>query len=544
MVRNIYRFYLYAVCIILLNTATGTTAYSLGLLLSNSFLRPFGPPPAHAQLVQAAVAFVVVWVVTLLIGGLHYWLIRRDMATDPAAAGGAVRSYFLNITQLTAVLTAIGATAVGIAMLGDPNNSSVYAFSVALATGGLFAILQLERRRTRVTTNVARAFQRVHLYGAQLIIVFIATPFWMQAVQPTVLAALAAMGRFDPCAYYSYYYVDANCNPQAYYTGRQIVAKWAAALFVAACWLAYTAYTRSDRFSKLRQVTHLLAGGFGLSFVLQGAQGVFVAILRAATGHPFPEAELAYGAAQATGALVFGAVAVLAYYLLYTRESAELPSGLPGARLAWQALLGIVFAYSFWVGLRSLAGDVVERLVPTGSPTPATDFARDGAMLLVGLPFVLVAVQLGARTRQTGVSWPHRVFVLILLAAGTIGGAGGLVFALQALVSTLLGAPADGWQQTARGGVVTLLVGATMVAIFATVAVRNHYLTGREELKPSMEKPVPTDTQPVAVPGAAAPAMPVTSNSLEAVLDALLAGSLSRDEAAARIRAGGAEMMR
>ena len=537
-VRNIYRFYLYAVCIILLNTATGTTAYSLGLLLSRTPLRTYGAPPPHSQLVQAAVAFVVVWVVTLLIGGLHYWLIRRDMATDPVAAGGAVRSYFLNITQMIAMLVAIGAAGVGITILGDPNNTAVYAFSTAISTGSLFAILQLERRRTRVATNVARAFQRVHLYGAQLIIVFIATPFWLQAVQSSVLALLAAMGQFDPCAYYSYYYVDANCSPQAYYNGRQIIAQWAAALFVAACWLAYTAYTRGDRFSKLRQVTHLLAFGFGLSFVLRGAQGIFEAMLRAALGHPFPEAEFAYGAAQATGALVFGLLAALAYYLLYTRESADLPSGMPGARLAWQALMGIVFAYPFWVGLRSLTTDAVERLAPAGSHPLAVDFARDGALLLIGLPFVLVAMQLAAHTRQTGVNWPHRVFVLVLLASGTIGGAGGLVFALQALVSALLGAPADNWQQTARGAVVTLLVGATMVAIFATVAVRNRYLTGREEPKPAVDQPVPADTQPVAAPSGA-PGTAAASDSLEGILDALLAGSLSRDEAVARIRAGG-----
>ena len=139
--------YLYAVCIALLIAATTATGISLGLLLSTTPLRgPYVSPPDHSQVVQAVVAFVVVWLVTLLLGGLHYWLIRRDMATDPTAGGEAVRSYFLNVTQLLAVLTAIGTAAVGITQLGDRNNSSTYSFSVALSTAGLFALLEWERR--------------------------------------------------------------------------------------------------------------------------------------------------------------------------------------------------------------------------------------------------------------------------------------------------------------------------------------------------------------------------------------------------------------
>jgi hypothetical protein len=518
-VRNLYRVYLYAVCIILLITATITTGVSLVIWLSNTALRgPYGSPPDRSQVVQSVVAFVVVWLVTLLLGGLHYWLIRRDMATDPAADGGAVRSFFLNVTQLLAILIAVGEAAVGIAIAGQPYNTPIGSFSAAVAAGGLVALLQWERSRTRATTSWAKALERLHLYGAQLILVFIATPFWLQAVQYTVESAAVHLGTYNPCAYY---YARSDCIPESYYPLRQLVAQWGAALFIAACWVGYTAISRGDRHSRLRQALHLLAFGFALSFVLRGSQGIFEAILRQALGNPFSANDSANGAGQALGALVFGIVALLAYRWLYTREATDLPSGEPAAGLAWQAVAAIVFAYPFWFGAATLLSDAVERVVPGGVLTPAGTIAQAGALLLTGLPFVFFAVRLGMRTRQTDVTWPHRVFVLVLLASGTIASAAGLVITLQAFLSALLGAPPDGWQHTVRNGLVTLLVGGTMVAIFATLAARNRYLAGRQE-------PKPIEAQPVSS---------ADTGALEAILDALLAGNLSRDEAAARIRA-------
>jgi hypothetical protein len=74
-----------------------------------------------------------------------------------------------------------------------------------------------------------------------------------------------------------------------------------------------------------------------------------------------------------------------------------------------------------------------------------------------------------------------------------------------------------------------------MVAIFMTVAVRSRYLGTRPEPKPVEAEPVAASMQPVAsaVEGAAV----APYETLEGILDALLAGRMTRDEAAARIRA-------
>lgn len=525
MVRDLYRAYLYAVCVILLISATIATSVSLGLLLTSTPLRgPYNSPPGHAQVVQAVVGFVVAWLVTLSLGGLHYWLIRRDMASDPTAGGGAVRSLALNVTQLIAGLVAAGTATAAIAALGQPYNPPITNLSIALSMGALFALLQWERRRTRVRTSAALALQRLHLFGAQLVLVFIATAFWFPAAQSSVINLFIINGQLDPCAYY---YLGPNCTSYSPYPVGQLVAQWAAALFIAACWAGYTAFSRNDRNSRLRQVTHLLAIGYALAWALRGLQGAVEALIRTVIGHPFPLQELANGAAQATGALVFGIVVLVAYRWLYAREAADLPSGVPAASLIQWALVAVIFAFFFWTGLATLIMDVVERLVPNGAYPIAENFAQAGATLATGLPFIFATLYLGARTRLTGVHWPRRVFVLVLLASGTIATATGLVISLQALGSALLGAAPEDWQHTARTGLVTLLVGGTIVAIFATVAARNRYLAGRSDAKPGEVPPQPAQAQPVVA----------AADSLENILDALMTGSISRDEAAARIRA-------
>lgn len=535
MVRNLYRGYLYAVCIILLIAATTTTTVSLGLLLQWTPLRgPYNSVPGRSQVVQAAVAFVTVWVVTLLLGGLHYWLIRRDMSEDPAAGGGTVRSLFLNITQLIAAPIAVANAAAGVASLGQPYGANTGSMAVALSFGALFALLQWERSRTPVQTNAARALQRLHLYGVQLVMVFVATPFWLQAVQYSFLNALTRMGLFNPCAtYYGYDYANSGfgCSPLGYYSLRQSAAQWGGALLVAACWAGYTTYSQSDRHSRLRQVTHLLAFGYALGFILWSVQRIFAAVLLSATGQPLLTNDSATSAAITFGALIFGAVTLAAYWLLYVREAPGLPSGVPAAGLAQTALAAVIFAYPFWLGVQSLLRDVIERAVPGGAHPDKFAFAVAGAQVLTGAAFVYLTLRLGARTRRTDVSWPHRVFVLILLAGGVIASAGGLVIALQAFVSALLGAAPDNWQQTARTGIVTLLVGGTLVAIFATIAARHRYLVLRQTPKPLPAPPLSAGTQPAI----AATEPSITPDTLEGILDEMLAGRLSRDEAASRI---------
>src|SRR5690349_17906120 len=98
MARNLYRFYLYAVFLAMLIFAAVAIDMFLQTFLALTALRgTYSSSPTNAALVQVTVFFVVSWFVAGLLGGLHYWLIRRDMQNDPAAGHSAIRAFFLNI---------------------------------------------------------------------------------------------------------------------------------------------------------------------------------------------------------------------------------------------------------------------------------------------------------------------------------------------------------------------------------------------------------------------------------------------------------------
>jgi len=151
MARNLYRFYLYAVCIALLIFAAVGLGRLLQPLLALTALRGAGsPPPTSADIVQALVFFGVSWLIAGTLGGLHYWLLRRDMQSDPPAEGSAIRSFFLNIVELIAAPLAIGLMSFVLQSLGQVyGGDATVPAAIALATLALVAVLEWERQRSQ-----------------------------------------------------------------------------------------------------------------------------------------------------------------------------------------------------------------------------------------------------------------------------------------------------------------------------------------------------------------------------------------------------------
>ncbi len=92
MARSLYRLYLYIIFIALMIFAVVVTAQLFTTLLTFTPLRgPYDTAPAQAALVQSLIFAVLGWLISGSLGGLHYWLIRRDLRGDPIAGESAIR---------------------------------------------------------------------------------------------------------------------------------------------------------------------------------------------------------------------------------------------------------------------------------------------------------------------------------------------------------------------------------------------------------------------------------------------------------------------
>src|SRR5258708_19896540 len=152
MARNLFRFFLYTVFICMLIFATVGLGRLLQTLLALTPLRgAYGARPLNSDIVQAVVFFLVSLVISSLLGGLHYWLIRRDMHSDPAAGQSAIRAFFLNIAELIiAPLAVFIAASFFINELGRTPAlvvTSPPAFAIAPLV--LYPVLDWDRQRTQ-----------------------------------------------------------------------------------------------------------------------------------------------------------------------------------------------------------------------------------------------------------------------------------------------------------------------------------------------------------------------------------------------------------
>ncbi|HZS76158.1 MAG TPA: hypothetical protein VFA41_06040 [Ktedonobacteraceae bacterium] len=518
MVRHLYRFYLYFVLLAMLIFATIATAQFLQPLLA---LTPLGGDyasrPDSASLVQATVFAIVTWLITGLLGGLHYWLIRRDMQQDPEAANSAIRSFFLNMTELYVAPLAAGVLAFGVlSQLGHtPAYDVSYFAAIALASLGLFAFLEWERQRTRVTAGAALAFQRLHLYGVQLLLVIEFTFAWLSLGGRLMDAALSggSVSGVAPCGGFT------GCP------SINLLSLTVSMLWLLLCWVGYGYFNRDDRPSLLRQILHFASFAYGVVFLLIGAATGFDLILKSILRVPISIADIVRpsNTPDFVSALTFGLL-VMAVYYLWLRMSASERAGEPATTHSiLAAILSALLAVWFWWGVGSTLLNMLESLLPAGNVPQAQDWAAGLASILTGLAYLPLAYILhrwSAREPATAApAW--RGFLFALLGGGILAGAIGGAVALYALITSALGSPLDNWVHVARIGLAAVISAAIVVAASLWLALREQlFKRSLSQLQP----PSPVEQQPA-------------SPTLESILDDLLAHKITRDEAASRIRA-------
>ena len=264
MARGLYRVYLYVVTIALLIAATVAVGNLLGKLLQFTALRgQYSTPPNSASFTQTIVLTIVTLIIVLGMGGLHYWLIRRDMASDPQPGTSGVRSFLLNLAEAIATLVAVIAGAAALSQF-DLNfqNDIATTLAAALAAGGLVLALEFERWRAVATRGAALVFQRLRIDGLSFILVFPLLGFLGQAVYQTetligqATGAIQCMVTQPNGQYFGSYYppcVDSH-----------LIGQWAAVALTLGVWLLYLRVGASDLRTLIRPVFLLLGFAAGM----------------------------------------------------------------------------------------------------------------------------------------------------------------------------------------------------------------------------------------------------------------------------------------
>ncbi|MBO0780644.1 MAG: hypothetical protein J2P37_17625 [Ktedonobacteraceae bacterium] len=517
MARSLYRFFLYAIYIALLNFIAFTTGQLLYNLLTQTPLRgSYGHVPSPQEITQSLVFAAVSWVIAGALAGLFYWLIRRDMSSDPAASNSAVRSFFLNVTEGLTILSVVPAIGFSLSELASsPDFGVAGLLSYALPFLAVVILLELERRRGKVTTGGALFWQRFHFFGAQWALLFMLSWSWY-SLRPLVAEVLGL--RLASCS-----------GDPAYCPASNPIWLLLSMLWFAASWLLYCLATSKDTSRLVRLIMHGAGLAYGAGFALVGISTVIKLALAPLFHYSLTARDLFGSGAQFDffSSLTLGLLCAGGYHWLYSNAARRGLLEKAVARLIEVAIVAITLAVTFWWGLGYMLYNMLQQVthMPAGPDNVAWISAL--ALLITGLAYVPLDFYLQRRhaTVPQVATGPRRGFVLFVLGGGILAFAIGGATALYAWGTALLGSPIDHWQQVSHSGLAAFLVGATLLGIYLVVAIREHLIT-RTQKQPQPAQPARPEPQDPAT----------QYMTLETILDELLAGHITRDQAATLIR--------
>jgi hypothetical protein len=517
--RNLYRFYLYIVYINLLSFVAFAFGYLLNTLFALTSLRGVysGNGPDAKSVIQAIVFAVVASAIAGALAGLHYWLIQRDMRHDPLAGASAIRSFFLNLTEALGIALAVPVAGFFVlnALANSPGQNVVIYMASSLALLALVGLLALERRRTQAGVGAALAFQRLHFYGVQILLLIFLTISWLSVIQPLV----------DVLFFASRTCVDGFCatsNP---------LLLISSVLWFVVFWLGYGWLVRNDTSSLLRLILHFLSLAYGIGYMLYGLYRAFQVLFLflfhmapALSDVVGPGGRYDFFSPFTLGLLVTGV------YYGWLRMAAR--QGLLERRvliLTGYAIVTILSAGAFWWGCGVIIYTALQSWMPIPNVPAVSDWASAIALMVAGLGYIPLSVYLRRRNSRDPINaaGPRRGFVLALCGGGILALAIGGAVALYAWITALFGSPIIYWQQVAHQGLSASIVGAILVVIYLSLALREHLFSS------PVKRIVPTVPESTVIPGPTA-VQPLT---VENILDELLVGKIARDEAATRIRA-------
>ncbi len=420
-----------------------------------------------------------------------------------------------------------------ISQLGQPYNNSSTPAAFALSSLALWAWLDWERQGTQPNPGAASAFQRIHLYGVQLILLFILSANWISSVGQLADSLFyggkgsgtSACAGFVPCQ-----------------QGPNLLSLSTSVLFILLFWLWYGYLSRRDTASLFRRVCYFISYGYGFIFMLMAVSRIFTLLLFTILKVPVPPNELSGPNAQydIVSPLSLGLITT-GVYLFWIRRSTLLhPGEKVATNLSIQAITAVLMAATFWASVSALLLNVLQKLFPTGTPLTAESWAYPLALLITGIGYILLDILLRRHSVQSSYILPLRGFVFALLGGSILAIAIGGAVALYAYSTATLGSPLDNWQSTAQTGLAIFITGVVIAALYLLTSIRSGIFARQSRasrpIRPATA--IATITEIPANPTAPlVPPMPVDirSQAIGNILDDLLASSISRDEALARI---------
>jgi hypothetical protein len=304
-------------------------------------------------------------------------------------------------------------------------------------------------------------------------------------------------------------------------------------LWFSAAWIFYGWLLRKDNATTLRLILLGVQFAYGVSLVLYGLS-VGVKLLLLPLFHiPFTLNDvIGYGYPQYdfVSPLVLGII-VVAVYTFWLRDAA-----LRGffnrvtVFLTENAIAAVLVAGTFWLGCGLLLYNTFQKLTPIPDAPDKFAWIAAIALVIVGVGYIGFDLYLHRREVQDSVyaAGPRRGFVFALLGAGILSFAIGGATALYTWITALFGSPIYNWQQAMHGGLAAFIVGIFLVAIYLWAARREQLFNGLGK-RPDVPPAPVTPTEPVEHTEMVEPA------TIDDVLDALLAGKMTRDEASRRI---------
>jgi Domain of unknown function (DUF5671) len=553
MLRGLYRFYLYTVFIAMLVFATIGVIQLLTVLFQNIFKDPFNTPNT-ANLVQAMVFGVVAIIIATLFGGLHYWLIRRDTQNDPTAGNSGVRAFFLNAVELVILPLAVGSGSAAISAFGQPNSGGISNnLALTIAFLGLWVLLEWERRRVPASSGAAMVFQRLHLYGTQLILLFIFTFNWLQTVGELVDRIIfGGAGAASLC--------NGNIGCQGP-SAANLIANTISLVWIALFWVGYGWLSRDDTASVLRRVFHLISLGYGVIALLVGVYRGAALVLLAIFKVPVAAQNISGSFAEydVISSLSLGLIVAVVYVFWLRDAAVKHPAEKVSVFLTGLAIAAALAGVSFWYGCGFLLLNILELINHSRTALTAENWATSIAYIIAGIAYIPLGLLLHRQSARETFLAPLRGFTFALLGGGILAAAIGGATALYAYGTAALGSPLDNWIYVAHLGIAAFAVGVLIVAIYMWTSIHEGFFSSAKQKTEAAMAPVETtvmadEAQPtipvtrqadVTAPpvvqveedgqtGQVSTAVAVTQ-SVGVIVDELLAGKMSRDEAVSRI---------